>query len=96
MAWESLAGCVFPCFPLGFQSFWLLAQQDPKLPINQLDPITRTKVVMALLALVILGLGAMVCIWLAGRYFKRIARSKRPDSQSNEKPTLPSDWDAKK
>jgi hypothetical protein len=77
-------------------SFWILAQQEPKLPINQLDPPTRTKVVMALLALVILALGAMVCIWLGGRYVKRIARYRTPRSQSQKNPPLPSDWDPKK
>lgn len=75
---------------------WLLAAEDPdpQLPINRLDPLTRTKVIMALLALVILGLGAIVCVRLGGRWVKRVVRSKpeQPKASSGE---IPSDWDRK-
>jgi hypothetical protein len=73
---------------------WLLAAEDPQLPINRLDPLTRTKVVMALLALVILALGAFVCIRLGGRWAKRVGRS---DAQAGKPPAerLTSDWDRK-
>ena len=94
--WTLLSRLLFECFPLRYESFSLLAQQDPKLPINQLDPPTRTKVVMALLGMVILAMGAMVCIWLAGRYVKRIAKYKKENTQSAVQKRLPSDWDPKK
>jgi hypothetical protein len=76
--------------------FWLLAAEDPdpKLPINRLDPVTRTKVIMALLGLVILGLGAIVCVRLGGRWVKRVVRSK-PDESKTPSAEIPSDWDRK-
>jgi hypothetical protein len=89
------------CFSLALQGInsrpWLLAAEDPadpKLPINRLDPLTRTKVVMALLALVLLGLGTIVCIRLGGRWVKRMVRSKQVDSKAASE-QLPSDWDRK-
>jgi hypothetical protein len=76
--------------------FWLLAAEDagPQLPINRLDPVTRTKVVMALLALVLLGLGAIVCIRLGGRWVKRVVRAK-PEEPKTPSAEIPSDWDRK-
>lgn len=82
---------------LGSGSYlWLLAAGDAerKLPINRLDPVTRTKVVMALLALVLLGLGAIVCIRLGGRWVKRVVRSK-PEEPKTPSAEIPSDWDRK-
>lgn len=39
--------------------------------LQRLDPVTRARVLMALLGLVILGLGMVVLVWLAGRAARR-------------------------
>lgn len=50
------------------------AEEKGKSLFERLDPVSRTKVVMALLALVLVGLSLVVMTVVAGRYVRRIAR----------------------
>lgn len=61
-------------------------------PIERLDPLSRAKVIMGLLGLVLVGLAAMAFVWMGGRWARRMVRDpKRPRGQSLAE--LPSDWD---
>ena len=42
--------------------------------LESLSPVDRTKVVMTLLGLVLLGLTLLVMVWWSGRYLRRIVR----------------------
>lgn len=53
---------------------WLLAQQAEPL-ISRLDPQTRAKALLALGAVVVLGVAMIVLIWLTGRATRRYMRS---------------------
>ena len=89
VAHGSLLGCAVELF--GASS---LFADDPQLPIQRFDPVTRTKVIMALLGLVLLAAGAMACIRLGGRWAKRLTRSDPPAKHSPDS-RLPSDWERK-
>lgn len=52
--------------------------------VGAIEPMLRAKLMMALLALVVLGLGLMVMIVLGGRYARRVARTPLPPSRIHE------------
>ncbi len=52
----------------------LLAAEDGRPLIERLDPITRTKVVMALAGLLVLGFGLVLLAWLGARMVRRHAQ----------------------
>jgi hypothetical protein len=56
----------------------LLADADQKAEplLLRLDPESRAKVVMSLLALILLGLALVAMIWLGARHLRRIARKR--------------------
>lgn len=56
---------------------WLVAQQAEPL-IRRLDPATRAKVLLALGAVVVLGVTMIVLIWLTGRATRRYMGSCEP------------------
>ena len=69
-------------------------QAEPLL--KRLGPETRAKVLMALLGLVLVGLGLVALIWLGGRYMRRVAgqRSRPTDRHEDDwyrKPLNPPD-----
>lgn len=52
----------------------LLADASTAEPLlMRLDPASRAKVLMALLALVLVGMGLVLLAWLGGRHLRRIA-----------------------
>ena len=52
--------------------------------VAAVEPLLRAKLMMALLALVVLGLGLMTMIVLGGRYARRVARTPLPPSRTHE------------
>lgn len=52
--------------------------------VAAIEPMLRAKLMMALLALVVLGLGLMTMIILGGRYARRVARTPLPPSRTHE------------
>ena len=69
---------------------WLLAQQAEPL-IRRLDPATRAKVLLALGAVVVLGVTMIVLVWLMGRATRRYMESGVPDSE-NKPGIQQDDW----
>jgi hypothetical protein len=66
--------------------------------VGAIEPVVRAKLVMALLALVVLGIGLLVMVVMGGRYARRIARTPLPPSRVHEdrwyaKPLNPSQTD---
>jgi hypothetical protein len=66
------------------------AAEGPIPLLERLSPELRAIVLMALAALVILGIGLVGFAWLGGRHVRRLAR-KRPPDRTREI----SDWDRK-
>jgi hypothetical protein len=60
--------------------FLLAAEEEPLL--DKLDPVLRTKVLMALLGLILLGLALVLLVMMGGRYVRRLARQRPGSSQS--------------
>jgi hypothetical protein len=66
--------------------------------LMRLEPANRAKVLMALLALVLVGLGLIALAWLGGRHLRRIAK-RRPGPTNPRmedwyrKPLVPPDSD---
>lgn len=54
------------------------ATDAPRAAIERIPPPQRAALLMALLGLVLLALGLMVCVMLGGRWVRRIARSRYP------------------
>ncbi|HUY91895.1 MAG TPA: hypothetical protein VMV10_24355 [Pirellulales bacterium] len=52
--------------------------------VGALEPVMRAKLIMALLALVLLGLGLVVLIVMGGRFARRVARTPLPPSRMHE------------
>ncbi len=73
-----------------FDMPWILAQQAEPL-IRRLEPQMRAKVLAALAALVILGIGMIALVWLGGRATRRYmgleAKPRRQEPAIN-----PDDW----
>ena len=73
----------------------LLAANEKAQPLLlRLDPESRTKVVMALLGLVLVGVGLVALTMMAGRQVLRIARTSHGPTQRREeewyrKPLVP-------
>ena len=62
--------------------------------IERLPPLTRARVLMALLALVLIGLTMALCIKLGGRYVRRLSRAgvtptKPVDDRWHQRPLSP-------
>lgn len=52
--------------------------------LERLDPVTRTKLLMALLGLVLLGITMIACVMIGGRWVRRLAQHQ-PRSATIEK-----------
>ncbi len=66
--------------------------------VGAIEPLLRAKLLMALLGLIVLGLGLMVLVIMGGRYAHRIARTSLPPSQTHDdrwyaKPLVPQELD---
>jgi hypothetical protein len=64
--------------------------------LMRLQPVTRAKILMALLALVLVGIALVALVWIGARHLRRIAktplRSTRPhDDDWYRKPLIPPD-----
>lgn len=78
----------------------LLAQQPARTPLERMDRETRAKVLAALAAMVILGLGMMALVWLGARVTRRYMNqeplprrgfdpddwARKPDSPPEDEP----------
>jgi hypothetical protein len=79
---------------------WLLAAEEKaQTLIERLDPLSRTRVVMALLGLVLVGGGLVLLTIVAGRRLRRIARHTPGPTRTHEedwyqKPLIPRDGDS--
>jgi len=85
------------------QGAWLLlaeslpaAEKKAEPLLLRLDPVTRTKVVMALLGIVLAGLGLVALAWLGGRRLRQLAGKSFPATRTGEeqwyrKPLTPPD-----
>ncbi|HEY4234959.1 MAG TPA: hypothetical protein VGM76_16115 [Lacipirellulaceae bacterium] len=51
--------------------------------IERLDPPRRAAVIMALLAITIIGLFLVTCVLLGGHWARRLARRRHPPSDGN-------------
>lgn len=54
------------------------AAEQPTSVLERLDPPTRAVVLMALLGLVLLGLGMVALTMIGGRWVRRLARQRPP------------------
>jgi hypothetical protein len=64
---------------------WLLAADEKARPLwERLDPVSRTRVVMALLGLVLVGVALVLVTILAGRRLRRIARHRPGKTAAHE------------
>jgi hypothetical protein len=75
---------------------WWAAEKQAEPLLKRLDPETRAKVFMALLALVLVGLGLVALAWLGGRRLRHLAHKPLPPTSSGEnrwyrKPLAPPD-----
>jgi hypothetical protein len=55
---------------------WAVIAEDSAPLLQRLDPVTRTKVLMALLGLVLLGITMIACVMIGGRWVRRLAQHK--------------------
>jgi hypothetical protein len=76
----------------------LLAAADEKAEplLMRLDPVSRAKVIMSLLALVLVGIALVAMAWLGARHLRRIARKPlRPTVEHEDdwyrKPLIPNE-----
>jgi len=74
---------------------WPLAvAEKTETVLTKLDPANRAKVLMALLALVLVGLGLVALAWIGGRRLRRVIKQPLPpvrhvDDQWYQKPLAP-------
>ena len=54
-------------------TIFLLVERTKPTLLEQLDPPTRAKVLMALLALVLLGVTMIACVMIGGRWVRQLA-----------------------
>lgn len=66
-----------------------LAQAPARPLIQRLDPERNVALMMALLGLVLVGIGLVACIMIGGHWVRRLARSRPP-----HKPSPPSNSEA--
>jgi hypothetical protein len=89
--------CPVTSFALAAVGRSLLAVDQKAEPLlMRLQPETRAKVLMALLALVLVGIALIALVWIGARYLRRIAhtppRSTRPHEDDwYRKPLVPPD-----
>jgi len=72
---------------------WLFAADRKEPLIDRLDPVTRAKVIAALIGLVVLGIGMILLVWLGGRMVRRYVTA--PDRlRKRSRPSGPTedDW----
>ena len=62
----------------------VLAERSEPL-LERLDPVTRTKVLMALLGLVLLGITMIACVMIGGRWVRRLAQHRPRTSAIHKK-----------
>jgi hypothetical protein len=70
--WTKWTHWVTACVPLP----WLMAANAKLAPLDRLDAFTRAKLMMAILGLVLLGVGLVVMVMMGGRYVRRLARHR--------------------
>lgn len=74
----------------------LAAAEKAETILTRLDPANRAKVLMALLALVLVGLGLVALAWIGGRRLRRVIKqplkpARRFEDQWYRKPLAPQD-----
>ena len=74
----------------------LAAAEQAETMLMRLDPANRAKVLMALLALVLVGLGLVAFAWIGGRRLRRVIKQplkpmRRLEDQWYRKPLAPQD-----
>lgn len=72
------------------------AEQKAEPLLVRLDPVSRAKVLMSLLALVLVGIALVATVWLGARHLRRIARKPLRPTQPHEddwyrKPLIPNE-----
>ena len=72
----------------------LAAAEQAETMLMKLDPANRAKVLMALLALVLVGLGLVALAWIGGRRLRRVVKQplrpiRRFEDQWYRKPSVP-------
>ena len=72
----------------------LAAAEQAETMLMRLDPANRAKVLMALLALVLVGLGLVALAWIGGRRLRRVIKQplkpmRRFEDQWYRKPLVP-------
>jgi hypothetical protein len=55
----------------------LAAEDAADMPLERLDPPRRAAVMMAILALVLIGIALVACVMIGGRWVRRMARDTR-------------------
>jgi hypothetical protein len=59
------------------------ADSTASMGLERLDPVTRARVLMALLGLVILSVALVACVMIGGRWVRRLARQSPPLAPSH-------------
>jgi hypothetical protein len=57
-----------------FYTLLMIADSTASMGLERLDPVTRARVLMALLGLVILSVALVACVMIGGRWVRRLAR----------------------
>ena len=75
---------------------WLLAAEARVSTWERLDPVRRAKLLMALLALLLVGMALMALVMVGARYVRRLARNRTSAGRAREddwyqKPLIPRD-----
>jgi hypothetical protein len=63
------------------------AEEKSRTVLEQLDPERRVAVIMALVALVLIGMFFIIAIPLGGRYVRRSGQRSRPDRSPDSGPS---------
>lgn len=70
--WTKWLQCVSACVLLPL----LMGAEEKVAPLDRIDAFTRAKLMMAILGLVLLGVGLVVMVMMGGRYVRRLARHR--------------------
>lgn len=73
----------------------LLAADEGGRPLERLDPLSRAKVISALVGLVILGLAMIALIYLGARFTRRYMRGSASSVDTDKESALRDAWAAK-
>lgn len=70
--WKQWSQCAAACVLLPL----LMGADEKAAPLDRIDAFTRAKLIMAILGLVLLGVGLVVMVMMGGRYVRRLARHR--------------------